>query len=332
MSVAVSIVKIVRKGLIWLHPAKYGVVWTFVLLHLCISFDYLPIYSTVCVWALQTVSVVGFCLLLSHRVHMCLAVPYAAGLSTQKVLHASCCTSRPALVEDRALGCPRGLQLFPESLLSLPSPFSSSVGVFQSVALSFSPSSSLSLQVKWCATFCWPSPYGLYTEVTLPFGFSRLPNFKWSAKGFLGKLHLQVMLFVRFYSFSDPEECFRPNSKFTLRRNAYPQSLVPECEDCAQKLAEHGYLHAQRGLHLWGCFPRKKTVPRVFGKTFFMLFLLPRLVDLEASWQQCPFSGSFSLRSWYMKQNCISEQTGLWMIICPCLSLHPGPTYTARRD
>lgn len=49
--------------------------------------------------------------------------------------------------------------------------------------------------------------------------------------------------------------------------------------------------------------------------------------DSTVHFQEASLSGHGIL-----EQNHVSEQTVLWMFLCPSLTLFPNPTYSARRD
>lgn len=170
------------------------------------------IYYCVCAWALQTVIVDGFCLLESHSVHVsCLCL---------------CC--RPEDIKGGAC--------FP---LHLSSSFGRGLYFRMPIWSAAVPRTSSFTPPPLALFFsCW----SLSESCTVLFSIFKLVTTgevthngllaciqKWHSRLFRWTASPGRMLFVRFYSFSDPERCFRPKSKFTLMRNTCPQSLVAAC-------------------------------------------------------------------------------------------------------
>lgn len=184
----------VEKGLIWLHPAKYVVLCCCRIprMHLLQVFVHICYCVCMCTSKSQCRWVVPF------------KIPRGAHVSCLSL----CC--KPKDIKDGAcfplclsfsfggwpcFWMPIWSAAVPEPLLSFPfpCPFSPCIGVFQRVAPSFSPSSSLSLLMKWHLVVFWTPSYGLDTEGMLHIGFPRLPGFEWSINSCLDELYLWVM-------------------------------------------------------------------------------------------------------------------------------------------
>lgn len=156
----------------------------------CIYF--LWVFTHIHSWVLQTD---GFYLLQSCRLSVFLVFPHTEGLRHKSwwVLPAV-----PLIQLWLYFSMPSWSAAVPRTS-TFPPPFPATLCLMldslKRVAVLFSLSSSLLLQMKWCSTVLWHLPCGPYKELIFHFDFSRLPGFKWSTKSCLGELCLQALCY-----------------------------------------------------------------------------------------------------------------------------------------